>query len=72
MSNIFEVSLTEEGMGSGKYIFELGFKFSASEVRSIFYSTSSSDLGEIAEQLGVDRGVIGAQAIERYLAVYDK
>ena len=33
VTNILEDSCTEEGMGSGKAIFEGGFKFSASEAR---------------------------------------
>ena len=31
--NMFEVSFTEEETGSGKFIFEGGFKFAASEAR---------------------------------------
>ena len=42
MSNIFEVSFTEEVTVSGKDIFEGGFKLSASEARKKFYSTDSA------------------------------
>ena len=49
MSNIFEVSFTEEGTGAGKYIFEGGFKFVASEARTEFDITYSDDQGYIGE-----------------------
>ena len=39
--NIFEGSLNEKGKGSGRDIFEGGFKFSASETRKKFDSTAS-------------------------------
>ena len=39
---MFGDSLTEEGKGSVKSIFEVGFKFSASEVRKNFDSTASA------------------------------
>ena len=42
VSNIFENSCTEEGMGAGNYIFERGFKFAASEERKNFDITASS------------------------------
>ena len=40
--NIFEDSCTAEGMGSGKAIFNGGFKFAASEARNKFDSTASA------------------------------
>ena len=40
--NIFEYSFTEEGMGTGKAIFEGGFKFASSEARKTFNSTASA------------------------------
>ena len=40
--NIFEGSCTEEGKGSGKDIFEVGFNFSASEERDNFDRTDSA------------------------------
>ena len=39
--NIFEYSCTEEGMGTGKDIFEGAFKFFASEAREKFEITDS-------------------------------
>ena len=39
--NVFEDSLTEEGTGSGKAVFEGGFTFSASESRKKFDSIAS-------------------------------
>ena len=42
MRDIFEYSFTEEGTGPGKAIFEVGFKFSASEERKKFDSTASA------------------------------
>ena len=42
VSNIFGGSFTEEVNGSGKAIFEVGFKFSASEARNKFDSTVSA------------------------------
>ena len=41
MSNMFEVSCTEEVTGSVKEIFEVGFKFAASVKKKKFDSTSS-------------------------------
>ena len=43
MRNIFEKSFTEEGTGSGKAVFEKGFKSAALEVRMKFDSTDSAD-----------------------------
>ena len=40
--NVFEGSFTEEGTGSGKAIFEGGFKFSASGARKNFDSAASA------------------------------
>ena len=55
VSNIFEGSSNEEGMGAGKAaIFEGGFKFAASEARKKLDSTASADWGAIGEQLGSD------------------
>ena len=51
MRNMFEVSFTEEITVSVKSIFEMGFKFSASEERNKLYSTESADRGEIGERL---------------------
>ena len=45
--NLFEGSFTEDGTGAGKYIFEGGFKFSASEARKKFNITASADQGAI-------------------------
>ena len=42
MKNILEYSCTEEGMVSGKYIFEGSFKFESSEARNSFGSTASA------------------------------
>ena len=42
VSNIFEGSFTEEGVGAGKAIFEGGLKFAASEERKNFDSTASA------------------------------
>ena len=47
--NIFKCSFTEYGKGSGRYIFEGGFKFSASEARKKFDIISSSDWGATGE-----------------------
>ena len=47
VSNILEGLFTEYGIVSGKDIFEGGFKFSASESRKKFDSTSSAYRGEI-------------------------
>ena len=49
VSNILEGSLTEDGIGAGKAIFEGGFKFAAFEARKKFNSTASADPGAIAE-----------------------
>ena len=54
MRNVIEGSFTEEGTGSGNYIFEVGLKFSASATRKNFDSTASSDQGAIGEQSGSD------------------
>ena len=40
--NIFEGSLTEEGTRAVKDIFEVGFKFAASEARKKFHIAASS------------------------------
>ena len=40
--NIFEGSLTECVTGARNYIFDVGFKFSASEARKFFDSTASA------------------------------
>ena len=40
--NMFQGSFTEEGTGAGKDIFELGFKFSASEARKKLYIKASA------------------------------
>ena len=66
MRNIFEVSFTEEGTGSGKDIFEVGFKFAASEARKKFGSTASADGGANGEQLGSN------QLIDRWQFMRDK
>ena len=42
-------SLTKEGTGPGKVIFEGGFKFSAFEARKNFDSTALADRGVIRE-----------------------
>ena len=42
-------SFNEEGMVAGKYIFEGGLNFSASESRKKFDSTASEDWGVIGE-----------------------
>ena len=42
MRNVFEVSFTQEGTGTGKSVFEGGFKFSASEARKKFNSKHSA------------------------------
>ena len=52
-------SFTKEGTGSGRAIFEGGFKLSAYESKKKFYSTASADWGSIGEQTGSNRGVIG-------------
>ena len=52
MRNIFEGSFTEEGVGAVKAIFEVGFKFAASEARKKLDSTSSSDQGMIRKGSG--------------------
>ena len=41
--NIVEGSFSEEVVVSGTGIFEVGFKFAASETRKNFYSTYSAD-----------------------------
>ena len=51
MRNIFEVSFTEEITVAVKAIFEVGFKFSASEERNKLYSTESADWEYIGERL---------------------
>ena len=45
--NIFEVSLAEEGTGSGKAIFEGGFKFSASDSKKNLDIAYSAEWGAI-------------------------
>ena len=45
--NICKGSFTEDGTGSGKSIFEGGFKFSASEARRKFDSIDSAYQGDI-------------------------
>ena len=47
MRNIFKGSFTEEGTGSGKAIFGVGLKFSASKERNNFDRTYSADRGAI-------------------------
>ena len=42
VSNIFEGSFTEKGMGAGKAIYEEVFKYAASETRNKFDSTASA------------------------------
>ena len=70
--NIFQGSFTEEGMVSGKAIFEGGFKFSTSVARKKFNSTDSSDRRAIWGQSGSDFLVIGEHAIDQFLSIYDK
>ena len=53
LSNIFEGSFTEEGMGAVRGFFEEGLKISASEERKKFASTDSAYRGEIGEQSGI-------------------
>ena len=69
---IFKGSLTAYVTGPGKYIFEGGFKFAAFEARKEFNITDSEDWGEIVEQLGIYLRVIGEQAIEGLLSIYEK
>ena len=71
-SNIVEGLFTEDGKGTGKSIFEAGFKFSDSESRKKFDSTASADGVAIGERSGSDGGVNGKQAIEQLLVIYGK
>ena len=65
VGNIFEGSFTGEGTGSGKAIFEGGFKFAASEARKKFDSTASPSTQEYQKlecklkQDLTDQGTIG-------------
>ena len=68
MNNIVECSFTEEGMGSGKAIFEGGLNFANSEERKKFDNTASAEQKGIGEQLGRYFSVIMERAVERLLA----
>ena len=52
--NIFEGSFNEGVMGSGKTIFEGGFRFASSAERKKFNSTASSDQGVLGGPSGRD------------------
>ena len=55
VSHFFEGSFNEDGTGSVKAVFKVGFKFSASEERKKFDITASADWGLIRDRSGSDR-----------------
>ena len=65
-------SFTEEVTVSVKAIFEVVFKFAASEARNKFDIRASEERGEIGDQMGSDQGVIGELSIKKSLVIYEK